>query len=249
LVTSNPSPEYISRISAVFINNGSGVRGDLGAVVKAILLDPEAQVSGYQRERFAGKLKEPFIRYTNLVNGLNLSSSIGVFRNRMSEVYDKMEQRPLNSPSVFNFYQPDYVPDGLLHDSGKYGPEFQLLNSITLTGYLNALNEWLIYDDPIDYPWYPGDNTYKEAEEPGFDLSADYPFASNKLLPILLDKYNMLLAHGALGDSSLNYIKQSVEKMPEIYTSQGLIDETDAERRIRLLIFLIMSSPEYLINK
>ena len=249
LITSNPSPEYIGRISAVFVNNGSGVRGDLGAVVKAILLDPEAQVVGYQKERFAGKLKEPFIRYTNLVNALNLSSTTGALRNRMSEVYDRMEQRPLNSPSVFNFYQPDYVPDGPLRESGKFGPEFQLLNSITLTGYLNALDEWLVHDDPIDYPWYPGDNAYKPAEEPGFDLTADYPFASNKNLPILLDKYNMILTHGLIGENNLAHIKTAIENMPEIYNSNGQIDETDAQRRIRLAIFLMMSSPEYLINK
>ncbi len=249
LVTSNPSPGYIARVSAVFVNNGNGIRGDLGAVVKAILLDPEARVPGYQRERFAGKLKEPFVRYNNLVNALNLSSSVGIFRNRMSEVYDQMEQRPLNSPSVFNFYQPDYVPDGPLRVSGKFGPEFQLLNSITLTGYLNALNKWLVNNDPIDYAWYPGDNIHKPAEEPVFDFSADYPFVSNKLLPIFLDKYNMLLAHGNVGGNNLNHIKRAIENLPEIYTASGEIDATRAQRRVSLAIFLLMSSPEYLINK
>ncbi|MCR9065110.1 MAG: DUF1800 domain-containing protein [Cytophagales bacterium] len=249
LVTSNPSAAYINRVATIFNNNGNGVRGDLKAVVKGILLDPDARECCKGDEPYKGKLKEPFIRYMNLVNGLNLTSTTGVFRNRMNEVYDKMEQRPMESPTVFNFFQPDYIPDGDLKKAGKYAPEFQLLNSITLTGYLNALDEWLIDNDPIDYSSYFSGETVKDAQEPEFDFTADYLLAGNKNLPQLLDKYNMILAHGGISETNFNHIKKAIESMPDIYDADGDFNETNAERRIRLTIFLMMATPDYLINR
>lgn len=248
LVTSNPSSAYIGRIAGVFNDNGQGVRGDLKAVVKAILLDREARLVNEQDEAFAGKLREPFITYMNLVYGLGLNSSTGVFRNRMNEVYDQMEQRPLESPTVFNFFEPDYVPDGDLKEVGKYGPEFQKLNSITLTGYLNALNEWLIDDDPIDYSSYFGGETYKPEQEPRFDFSDDYALSSDQNVSVLLDKYNLILAHGALGEHSLQEIEFVLKNMPYRY-SNGLPNQDDQDFRIRMAIYLIMASPDFLINR
>lgn len=248
LVTSNPSSAYIGRVAAVFIDNGSGVRGDLKAVVKAILLDNEARIPTEQNENFAGKLREPFVVYTNLVHALNLSSPSGVFRNRMIEVYDQAEQRPLNSPTVFNFFEPDYIPDGDLKDAGKYGPEFQKLNSITLTGYLNAMNEWLIDNDPIDYPYYFSGEKYKPSQDPNFDFSPDYPLTSNSNLPILLDKYNLILAHGTLGQETLDEILYVLRNMQYDYTN-GIPDVDDQNLRIRMALYLIMASPDYRINR
>ncbi|WP_341227872.1 DUF1800 family protein [uncultured Arcticibacterium sp.] len=248
LVTSNPSSAYIGRVATVFNNNGQGVRGDLGAVVKAILLDREARLVNEQEEAFAGKLREPFVTYMNLVYGLGLNSTTGVFRNRMNEVYDQMEQRPLESPTVFNFFEPDYVPDGDLKEAGKYGPEFQKLNSITLTGYLNALNEWLIDDDPIDYSSYFGGETYKEDQEPRFDFSDDYALSSDQNVSVLLDKYNLILAHGALSEQNLQEIEFVVKNLPYRY-SDGLPNEDDQDFRIRMAIYLIMASPDFLINR
>jgi uncharacterized protein (DUF1800 family) len=248
LITSNPSKEYIDRVSAIFNDNGSGVRGDLGAVVKAILLDPEARLIPEKPESFAGKLREPFITYMNLVHGLGLTSSVDVFRNRMDEVYNQMEQRPMESPSVFNFFQPDYIPDGELKEAGKYGPEFQKLNSITLTGYLNSLSEWLIDNDPIDYASYFSGETYKSELEPRFDFTADYGLTSDMNVPVLLDKYNLILAHGALDKPSLDEIAYVIRHMPFTY-SNGLPRESDQLFRIRMALYLIMASPDYLINR
>ncbi|AWV99276.1 DUF1800 domain-containing protein [Arcticibacterium luteifluviistationis] len=248
LVTSNPSSAYIGRIAGVFNNNGQGIRGDLKAVVKAILLDREARLVNEQDEAFAGKLREPFVTYMNLVYGLGLNSSTGVYRNHMSEVYNQMEQRPLESPTVFNFFEPDYVPDGDLKEAGKFGPEFQKLNSITLTGYLNALNEWLIDDDPIDYSSYFGGETYKPEQEPRFDFSADYALSSDQNVSVLLDKYNLILAHGALSPQNLQEIEFVLKNLPYRY-SDGLPYEDDQDFRIRMAIYLIMASPDFLINR
>lgn len=249
LVSSNPSPAFIQRVATVFNNNGSGVRGDLKAVIRAILLDPDARnCCGDDTDTF-GKLREPFVRYMNLVKGLNLTATGGIFRNSMTRVYDQTAQRPLSSPSVFNFYSPDYIPNGPLKDAGKVGPEFQLLSSQTLTGYFNALNDWLVNDDPIDYNGLFSGETYKPNQEPKFNTVSDYTLARNDKLPQLLDKYNLILASGRLSDQTLNTISQAVKGMPYSEDANGVPNTTEAYRRVRLAIYLIMTSPDYLINK
>jgi uncharacterized protein (DUF1800 family) len=249
LISSNPSPAFIQRIATVFNNNGSGVRGDLKSVIRAILLDPEARnCCGDATDAF-GKLREPFVRYMNLIKGLNLTATGGIFRNAMARVYDQTAQRPLSSPSVFNFYSPDYIPNGPLKDAGKVGPEFQLLSSQTLTGYFNALNDWLVNDDPTDYYGLFTGETYKPNQDPKFNTVADYILTRNDKLPQLLDKYNLILANGRISIQSLNTISQAIKGMPYSEDTNGVPNTNEAYRRVRLAIFLIMTSPEYLINK
>lgn len=251
LVMSNPSPEYIARVATVFNNNGSGVRGDLKAVIKAILLDPEACgcPTNTTAQNTSGMLREPFVRYMNVMRGLTLTTQNGVYRNIMYRLYDKVGQVPLFSPSVFNFFQPDYAPEGELKAMGKVAPEFQILNSQTLTGYINALNEWFINDDPTDWWGYFSGERYKADQDPKFNLAADYALTRNDKLPQLLDKYNLLFAHGSLSSQSLKIIKDAISSMPYSEDANGVPDSTSANRRVRLALVLILSSPDYLINR
>jgi len=250
LVASNPSPAFIQRIATVFNNNGSGVRGDLKAVVRAILLDPEAcDCNTDQNSNYAGMLREPFVRYMNLMRSLKLTTQGGIYRNSMYDLYNRIEQIPLYSPTVFNFFQPDYVPDGDLKTVNKYAPEFQLLNSQTLTGYMNALNHWLIDDSPSEFWGLFNNETYKPDQNPRFDLMADSTLATNEKLPQLLDKYNMILAHGAIPKANIETIRKAIASMPYTYNYYGVPNQDDIYRRIRIAIFLIMSSPDYLINR
>ena len=136
LVTSDPSPAYVSRVAAVFNNNGSGVRGDLLAVAKAILTDVEAvNVSA------TGKLREPLLREINLWRAFNAADSAGrieeylVIQNAMQT----FAEAPLSSPSVFNFFRPDYQRAGPLTDAGLVVPEFQITNENTLVLTSNQL--------------------------------------------------------------------------------------------------------------
>lgn len=250
LISSNPSSGYIQRVATIFNNNGSGVRGDLKAVVRAILLDPEArECCSDKSSTTTGMLKEPFVRYMNLVKGLNLSTQAGVYRNVMDRVYQKTEQKPMYANTVFNFFQPDYIPDGPLKVAGKYAPEFQTLNAQTLTGYHNALNDWLINDDPVDFWYYFNGEKYKADQDPKFNITADYVLTRNDRLNELLDKYNLILAHGCLSSSTLNIIKTAISAMPYTEDANGVPDVNNSYRRIRILIYLIMSSPDYLINR
>lgn len=250
LVISNPSPAYIQRVATIFNNNGSGVRGDLKAVIKAILVDPEARDNNADdNNRYAGMLREPFVRYMNLMKGFKLTTTGGVYRNVLYDIYDYLEQIPMASNTVFNFFQPDFQPDGELKSIGKFAPEFQLLNAQTLTNYFNALNEWLIKDEPTTFWSYFSNETFKEDQRARFDLEVDNYLTTNNRIAELLDKYNLILAHGRLSVSSVAAIKTVLVGIPLRVDNAGVLNEDDAYLRIRMAIYLIMSSPDYLINR
>jgi uncharacterized protein (DUF1800 family) len=122
LVTSNPSPGYVARVASVFNNNGSGVRGDLGAVVKAILLDSEARPAMHME--IDGKIKEPLMRLTQLWRAYGANSQSGVFP--LFPAYIIFGQGPLQAPHVFNFFSPFYAPPGEIRNSGLVAPELQI---------------------------------------------------------------------------------------------------------------------------
>ncbi|WP_438479063.1 DUF1800 family protein [Oleiharenicola lentus] len=144
LVTSNPTPDYVARISAVFANNGSGVRGDLRAVIRALLLDPEARDFASAADPEHGSLREPYTRYVAAARALAVApsdvvSAGGRFRG-FGSLDSELLQRPLSAPSVFNFYSPTYAPPGPVRDAGLVAPEFQALNSVTAISLPNRFS-------------------------------------------------------------------------------------------------------------
>jgi uncharacterized protein (DUF1800 family) len=137
LVTSNPSPAYVQRVAEKFNNDGAGRRGNLEAVVKAILLDAEARnpASGTAAAS-AGKLKEPLLRLTQFwraYEATSRSGRLGVAANFSGGVGAVFGQAQGSSPSVFNFFSPFYAPPGEIADSGRVSPEMQIA-----TEYLNT---------------------------------------------------------------------------------------------------------------
>jgi uncharacterized protein (DUF1800 family) len=137
LVTSNPSPAYVARVASVFNDNGAGVRGDLNAVVRAILLDPEARQGHLASPQTFGKLREPLIRLAHLWRVFDAANRIGTFTYFDPSL--DFGQAPLRSPSVFNFFRPDYRPTGALADAGLYAPEFQIVTEASVATTGNAL--------------------------------------------------------------------------------------------------------------
>jgi uncharacterized protein (DUF1800 family) len=131
LVTSDPSPEYVGRVAAVFDDNGAGERGDLRAVVRAILLDPEAR-GARKIDPGYGKLSEPVLYMTSLARAAGARTD-GVFLRAWSS---QLGQSLFYAPSVFNYYPADYLVPG----SGLPGPEFGALNSATANARLNFAN-------------------------------------------------------------------------------------------------------------
>lgn len=244
LVSSNPSPQYINRVANVFKNNGQGVRGDLAAVIKAILLDSEATDCSKGDDIQFGMLREPFIRYVQIHKAFNASTQSGNYRNDMNNIYLYTGQRPLASPSVFNFFQQDYQPIGPVEEAGLVAPEFQITDAQTIAGFVNGLYRWLFDNDLADeYDLFTNEVDAHYADEiSSIDLSGDITNTTDDKLHILLDRLNMVLAHGRISAPSLNTITKVIKEFPSVSTTE----KTD---RIKLAIYLVMTCPEYLINR
>ncbi|WP_372777861.1 DUF1800 family protein [Litorivivens sp.] len=158
LVSSNPTSGYVERVAAVFENNGFGERGDLKATVRAILLDPEARDERRAREPAGGKVVEPLLAYTGLLRAFSVQPLNGWFNNRVEGTAPAVEsmyyfrsdfgwdlgQAALRSPSVFNFYSPDFVPQDGFYHQGREGqalvlPELQLRTPANIAGMQKLL--------------------------------------------------------------------------------------------------------------
>ena len=145
LVTSNPSPQYVARISGVFNNNGTGIKGDLKAVVRAILLDPEARRADALADNQFGKLKEPVLKFTSLMRAFDvradqpLTEDKAVVEETVRFFWSGYDygQRAYGSPSVFNFYRPDYSPANAFGNGDIAAPEFQILTEKNITAASN----------------------------------------------------------------------------------------------------------------
>ena len=137
LVTSNPSPAYVYRVAKVFKDNGQGVRGDLKAVVRAILLDYEARNQIAPTTNNFGHEREPVIRYANLLRAFHASAANGIYYFTWPQ--DSLGQIPLDSPTVFNFFEPNYVQPGAIAAAGLVSPEFQITTDTTVVTSINYL--------------------------------------------------------------------------------------------------------------
>jgi uncharacterized protein (DUF1800 family) len=192
LVTSNPSPAYVSRVTAVFNDNGSGVRGDMKAVVNAILMDSEARRGDdpTQVQASDGHLKEPVLLMMNLLRATNATSDGTNLNNYASD----MKEEPFESPTVFNFYPPDNgIPGTTL-----LGPEFRIFNSTTAISRINFVND-LVYGSV-------GSTTKT-------DISAYLALASNPA--VLVDSLSNVLTHGPLSDGARTTIITTVTNLTD----------------------------------
>jgi uncharacterized protein (DUF1800 family) len=231
LVTSNPSPAYVSRVSAAFNDNGQGVRGDMKAVIKAILLDPEARTCEAIENPVHGKLREPFVRYAHFAQSMDLEQYYDRYWNPGYGFYLATGQIPLASPSVFNFFLPEFHPNGPLADAGLVGPEFQIHNSRTSVEFLNQVNDWAIWQ----YMWGSW-----EAEDPYTTVNLTELEELARDPEVLVNHLDRVFTHGALSANTRQLIKDAIEPM---------IDGDYRYDRARLALYLIMISPDYAILK
>jgi uncharacterized protein (DUF1800 family) len=179
LVASDPSPGYVSRVAAIFNDNGSGVRGDLQAVVTAILTDAEARRGDdpTQVQPTDGHLREPLLHMMNLMRAMNASTN---GTDNYSWFASQMGQEPFNPPTVFNFYPPNYVIPG----TQMLAPEFKILNTSTTIARINFVDS-LVYGNV-------GQNTK-------IDLSQYIAVATD--VNKLLDQVSGVMLHGQMSDS------------------------------------------------
>ncbi|MCB0601610.1 MAG: DUF1800 domain-containing protein [Saprospiraceae bacterium] len=230
LVTSNPSPAYVARVSQAFNNNGQGVRGDMKAVIRAILLDPEARTCAALEAPAHGKLVEPLIRYTQFTQALPIEQYNNKFWNIAYDFWEGTGQVPLGSPSVFNFFLPDYQPIGPISQQGLIAPEYQIHNTKTSVGYINQVNNWTAYNY-VMANW---------EDEPWVILNTDELTPLARDPEVLLNRLDVLFTHGQLTDRTRSIIKSALEQL-----QRG--DYRDD--RVRLALYLLLISPDYAIFK
>jgi len=265
LIKSNPTPDYISRVSSIFADNGNGVRGDMAAVIKAILLDEEARSCEAMMAWDNGKLSEPIIRQLNLTRLVELKpymyyeevtfdsyDSAGINRvlfedyvdpettpldywNNGFEVYDNLKQYALNAPTVFNFYLPDHQPVGALIDNDLYGPEYKIHDTSTAINYLNTV--WHMVGNPWwNYIWYNWQERFTQFE-PRYER---YEELYREDLEKLIHQLDIEFTHGLMSEELKQTIRQFVADKP---------DWVEDFRITKFIIYLVMISPDYTVKK
>ena len=228
LVTSDPTPAYVGRVAAVFNNNGSNVRGDLKEVVKAILLDPEARGS-IKTDPNYGKLREPVQLATNLLRHFEVKAANGTGQSDgyVNQIISPMGQNTFYSPTVFNYYSPDYVVPG----TALNGPEFGILTTGTTIARANFVNT-MVFNR--------------------VNVSANSPFGTSISLAemqalaaadtsgnLLVDTLNTRMMHGTM----------STEMRNTILTAIQAVSTTDTLLRARTAIYLIATSSQYQVQR
>eukprot|EP01041_Mallomonas_annulata_P018709 gene18709-37749_t len=229
LVTSNPSPAYVARVSAVFADNGAGVRGDLRAVFAAILLDDEARNATGLSALEYGKLREPMLRLAQWGRTFGVGSASGAWKiGDLSNAGTQLSQSPLRAPSVFNFFRPGYVPPSTALSNGVVAPEFQLVTESSVGGYLNYMM------GVIDSGLNSGD--IKAAYTTELTLVLD-PAA-------LVRRLNLLLCAGQLSASTQTVIVNALLGV----TVNANSSATLKRQRVCAAVLMVMACPEYLIQ-
>lgn len=244
LVTSNPSPAYIQRVAAAFADNGQGVRGDLGAVVRALLLDQEARSGHLTAPTTFGKLREPITKLVRLWRVAPGASTNGrVFQ--YSHPDNQFGQRPLGAPSVFNFFRPDFAQPGEVRDAGLVSPEFQIHTDTQLVSAPNYLG-WRIF-----YFWQ-GTNyaPAQAAEETLMDYGALRALAADPAA--LVDHLDLVMMAGSMSDAMRSLLIQRLngplpDQLPGF--AGGSVEERRSLFRVQQALYLIVNSPEFSVQK
>lgn len=230
--SSNPSMEYISRVTNVFNNDGKGMRGNLAAVLKAILLDDEARDCQSVNDIYGGKLLEPILRYTKFVRTIGVKPDKEYAFNNGWTVQTRLFQHPLSAQTVFNFYLPDYKPNGPLTTAKLVAPEFQIYNSLSAIDYPNIVQQWLYWEYVYDN-WSGDDfNSYPQ-------LTKLLGAATND--ETLVNEIDLLFTHGEMSIDTRKIILEALKGTR--LSAHGLAD------RISLALYIALISPDFVIKK
>ncbi len=246
-VTSNPSPNYIRRVAEKFNNNGAGIRGDMKAVIRAILLDDEARKPAEDKQYTYGKLKEPVLRMSALLRAFNAQGARIVntagqqtrplLRNRGYGT--DFAQTVMSSPSVFNFYRPNYQHSGVIRRSSLYSPEFQILNEATSVSTTNHFLYRLNRSDKDD-----PDNKLTSTDPILYTADLRMDYSKEKALAntpeALVDRINLLLMAGQMSELMRNVLIDAMYKIPM---------NKNGDDRVEDLVFLIATSPQFSVQR
>lgn len=228
LVSSHPSPAYVARVAAVFNNNGKGVRGDLGAVARAILLDTEALNPPADS---VGKLREPVLRVAHWLRSLNATSASGEYA--INYDLEGSGQRQLYASSVFGYFRPGYVPPNTTFSASRTTvPELQIANEATTAQWVNLAERMA----GTGLGWTSTQNDVAANLQPLVDLLNAGQVAD------VIERLNLLLYAGRMSST----LKQD---LIDAMVSVGGTTAAAQLNRVRVAVFLALASPEYLVQR
>ena len=232
LVTSNPAPAYVGRCAAAFANNGSGVRGDMKAVLTSILLDPEAR-GDVKTDPNYGHLREPVVLMTHLLRAFNAVSDGVLVTNSPNSYSNAMGQAVFNPPTVFSYFPADFGLPG----TNYFGPEFGILDTSTTYQRTNFMNTLFLANGgngiPISNPNRPGGTQ--------LNYSSYQAMATNPQQ--LVDALNVRLMHGTMSPAMNANIVATVSAITNANAT------TQALQRTQTAIYLIASSAQYQVER
>jgi uncharacterized protein (DUF1800 family) len=238
-ITSNPSPAYVSRVTAAFNNNGQGVRGDMKAVIKAVLLDSEARDTSKLSDPLWGKLREPIVRYANFLRAFDVKSASGKYPiTNLEDPVRSLGQNPQKAPSVFNWFTPTYSPPGDISNKGLVAPEFSITDETTTTGYAN----FIVNKAERETNWWKNNvinNPASTTDYLGADYTAEMLLASTPVA--LVDRLNLLLAAGRMSGATRQAIIDAISTVPA--------SKNSGFNRVAGAVALTMVSPEFIVQK
>ncbi len=225
-VTSNPSPAYVQRVAAAFASGtafgfGNGQRGEMRAIIAAILLDPEARAGDdptFVDPNF-GKFKEPVLFMTNLMRATGAISD----GSRWSGQIAATGQLLFFPPTVFSYFSPEYSIPGM----PLLGPEFQIQHSATTLARSNNLVNLYVY----------GALTGTMNSLPAFEPLAVTPDAPGQLLDVL----NILMMHGTMSAQMRQSVLTAVNAVPA--------GANQLRDRVRQAMYLVATSSQYNVQR
>lgn len=259
LVTSNPSTGYVYRVARAFADDGTGGRGNLGAVIKAILTDYEARSPGVGANIGYGKIKEPLLRVSALLRMLKARAPNGRFMDSyfypdptqpnlweadgvLARPADWLAQGALQAPSVFNFFSPDYSSPGPLAAAGMVVPELQITDATSAIGFPNAVAQLLYRPLPTTGPTTGLFGRPITAPTPWPFLVMDYSTLTPLVAttPQLLDQMSLLFCANGMSTATRSRITTAL---------QALVPGTDDTERVKTALYLTVVSPDAALQK
>ena len=272
LVTSNPSRGYVYRVAQTFANNGSGVRGDMAAVVRAIFTDYEARSQDVIGQAGYGKMREPLLRGTQFLRAQGATSGIamadivtnasgwnasyvvpypaGTKMLRISTFNDPFGQKPIAAPSVFNWFHPEYVFSGALSAAGLVAPEFEITNEtqvVNLANYFSTLF-WTSTGSANADMGQAGDSA-PNYSTPQARITVNVTGAETALASGgtagLLDYLEKAYVHGPLNAS----VRTAIETAVNNTVAQTFPTSSATREKAKTALYLLLTSPDYTIQR
>ncbi|MEP6943713.1 MAG: DUF1800 family protein, partial [Betaproteobacteria bacterium] len=237
LVTSNPTPAYVQRVARVFNNNGSSVRGDMKAVVRAILTDNEARSAAVAASNTFGKLREPVHKFLHLHRAFDAQSSSHYYSIWDLSDPEQLGQAPIRAPSVFNYFGAAFSPSGAIAQAGLVAPEFEITTTSAVAGF-SEFTKWAVVNGFGQY--------YSDASlwiKPNYDryLVGQGALADNP--QAMVDDLDLLLTAGSLKTQFKSDLVTALSRV----TRSAIADQR--WDRFRIAMWQIIHSAEYAVQR